>query len=220
MTGGTDTTPSTVRAFAPAGVRLLDFPERRGKAAVLNDSVPRTRGEIVMFSDANTRIDPMPPAGSSAGSAEPRMGVVGGRLVLVAPAPATGRNADGLYWKYETYLKRCEESSAPCSGQTGRSTPCGKRATSRYPRERSLTTSSPHFWLGCTAAAGSCTSPTRSPTKRRPRTSALSSSGEPGSGRAGSRVSGSLPHSSTPGKESSRSHSSRTKSSAGSARSS
>jgi cellulose synthase/poly-beta-1,6-N-acetylglucosamine synthase-like glycosyltransferase len=70
-----------------------------------------------MFSDANTRIDPVALRRLARWFADPTVGVVVGRLVLTDPA--TGRNADGLYWKYETYLKRCEGKLGALLGANG-----------------------------------------------------------------------------------------------------
>src|SRR5580692_12135490 len=52
--GSTDRTGEIVRRYAHRGVRLLDFAERRGKAAVLNDAFPELSHSIVVLSDANT----------------------------------------------------------------------------------------------------------------------------------------------------------------------
>src|SRR5580765_5205375 len=43
--GSTDGTEERARWFERAGVRVLAFGDRRGKAAVLNDVVPSARGE-------------------------------------------------------------------------------------------------------------------------------------------------------------------------------
>jgi cellulose synthase/poly-beta-1,6-N-acetylglucosamine synthase-like glycosyltransferase len=43
--------------------------------------------------------------------------VVCGRLVLTDPA--TGRNVDSLYWKYETFLKKCESRLGALLGSNG-----------------------------------------------------------------------------------------------------
>src|SRR5947209_12190007 len=51
--GCSDRTAEVVRRYQKHGVRLLDYAERRGKATVLNDSIPRVRGEVVILSDAN-----------------------------------------------------------------------------------------------------------------------------------------------------------------------
>jgi cellulose synthase/poly-beta-1,6-N-acetylglucosamine synthase-like glycosyltransferase len=49
--------------------------------------------------------------------ADPTVGSVVGRLILTDPA--TGRNADGLYWKYETFLKTCEARLGALLGANG-----------------------------------------------------------------------------------------------------
>jgi cellulose synthase/poly-beta-1,6-N-acetylglucosamine synthase-like glycosyltransferase len=115
--GSTDGTNEIVRRYADRGVKLFAYDTNRGKATVLNESVPRLRGEIVILSDANTFM-----AADAAGRlavwfADPDVGVVCGRLVLTDPA--TGRNIDSLYWKYETFLKKCESQLGALLGSNG-----------------------------------------------------------------------------------------------------
>src|SRR5205807_273975 len=95
--GCADQTAALVRRYADRGVRLLEYPRRRGKTTVLNDSIPQLRGEIVMFSDANTYTEPAAVCNLVRWFREPAVGAVCGKLVLTDPA--TGKNADGLYWK-------------------------------------------------------------------------------------------------------------------------
>src|SRR5271157_491477 len=52
LDGCTDATAAIVRRYESQGVRLLDFPERRGKSAVLNNAMAEVGGEIVLLSDA------------------------------------------------------------------------------------------------------------------------------------------------------------------------
>ena len=115
--GSADATNEIVRRYADRGVRLFAFPVNRGKAAVLNDSVPRLRGEIVVLSDANTRMNPDSVRQLATWFADPAVGVVCGKLIL--SDSTTGRNADGLYWKYETFLKECESRLGALLGCNG-----------------------------------------------------------------------------------------------------
>jgi cellulose synthase/poly-beta-1,6-N-acetylglucosamine synthase-like glycosyltransferase len=115
--GSSDATAAIARRFAGQGVRLLESPTRRGKAAMLNAAFPALRGEIVLLSDANTFIEPRALGKLVRWFADPRIGVVCGRLVLTDPA--TGRNVDGLYWQYETFLKRCEARLGGLLGANG-----------------------------------------------------------------------------------------------------
>jgi cellulose synthase/poly-beta-1,6-N-acetylglucosamine synthase-like glycosyltransferase len=113
----TDETAELVRRYADRGVRLLEFDIRRGKAGVLNRSIPQLTGQIVLLSDANTDLDPIAVRKLVRWFDDPNIGVVCGRLVLTDPQ--TGQNADGLYWRYETMLKRSEARLDALLGANG-----------------------------------------------------------------------------------------------------
>lgn len=115
--GSTDGTNEIVRRFVGPRVRLLEFAPRRGKAATLNGAVRQLRGELVMFSDANTFWDASAARALARWFAEPATGVVCGRLQLVDPA--SGNNVDSLYWRYENFLKRCEARLGVLLGANG-----------------------------------------------------------------------------------------------------
>jgi cellulose synthase/poly-beta-1,6-N-acetylglucosamine synthase-like glycosyltransferase len=115
--GSVDKTPEIVRRYADRGVRLLDYVRRRGKAATLNAAFSELKGEIVLLSDANTFTDTTAARKIVRWFADPQVGVVCGRLVLTDPE--TGGNADSLYWKYETFLKRCEGRLGALLGSNG-----------------------------------------------------------------------------------------------------
>src|SRR5262249_22664590 len=87
--GSTDATAEIVRGFVDKGVRLLDYRENRGKATVLNLSVPECRGQFVVFSDANTFFEADAIRHLMRWFVEPAIGAACGRLVLTDPT--TGR---------------------------------------------------------------------------------------------------------------------------------
>lgn len=115
--GSTDRTNEIVRSYERYGVKLVACPVRRGKAALLNDAIPQLGGEIVMLSDANTFTHATAAQRLAAWFRDPQIGVVCGRLVLTDPA--TGKNVDSLYWKYETFLKKCEGRLGALLGANG-----------------------------------------------------------------------------------------------------
>ena len=115
--GSTDGTVDIVNAVKNERVRVMAFAENRGKAAVLNDAVAAARGEVVLLSDANTMMDPSAAQLIARRFSNPRVGVVCGRLVLIDPA--SGRNVDGVYWKYETFLKHSEARLGALLGANG-----------------------------------------------------------------------------------------------------
>lgn len=115
--GCSDRTAEIVRKYADRGVRLIEYGVRRGKATVLNETVPQLCGEIVIFSDANTQTAPDAARRLVAWFQDSKVGAVCGRLVLTDPAG--GRNVDSLYWKYETFLKHQESGLGALLGANG-----------------------------------------------------------------------------------------------------
>jgi cellulose synthase/poly-beta-1,6-N-acetylglucosamine synthase-like glycosyltransferase len=115
--GSADETATIVRRYADRGVVLLDYKARRGKASVLNAAVATLDSELVLLSDANTHMNPDAARKIARWFANPAVGAVCGRLTLTDSA--TGANADGVYWKYETFLKKCEGRLGALLGSNG-----------------------------------------------------------------------------------------------------
>jgi cellulose synthase/poly-beta-1,6-N-acetylglucosamine synthase-like glycosyltransferase len=121
--GSTDDTAHIVRSLAQkegqGRVRLMEFPENRGKIVALNDAVPNLRGEIVVFSDASSMLAANSVRELAANFADPRVGAASGVYqVLNADAAKLGRQED-LYWKYETFLKLQEAKVGTLTGAHG-----------------------------------------------------------------------------------------------------
>jgi cellulose synthase/poly-beta-1,6-N-acetylglucosamine synthase-like glycosyltransferase len=118
--GSDDGTVEICSAFAPR-VRTLAFETRRGKAGALNAALREVANHgddtIVVFSDANTMMERDSLLRLVRWFAEPDVGVVCGRLIL--EEATSGRNADGAYWRYETFLKRCEGRLGGLLGANG-----------------------------------------------------------------------------------------------------
>ncbi len=51
--GSTDRSVSIIKASVDPRVHIVDYPENRGKTAVLNETIPQLRGEIVVLTDAS-----------------------------------------------------------------------------------------------------------------------------------------------------------------------
>jgi cellulose synthase/poly-beta-1,6-N-acetylglucosamine synthase-like glycosyltransferase len=100
----TDRTDEIVAGYAPS-VRLIRAP-RGGKVVAQNLAVRETDAEIVAFSDANATWAPDALRKLVRNFADPGVAYVFGRLSLRG---AAGGNREGLYWRYETWL-RAQES--------------------------------------------------------------------------------------------------------------
>jgi cellulose synthase/poly-beta-1,6-N-acetylglucosamine synthase-like glycosyltransferase len=115
--GSDDGTCEVVRRYESGNVRLLDFPQRRGKANVLNDALSQIPSPIVLLSDANTFTDAVAAKALVRWFSDEQVGAVCGKLVLTDPA--SGKNVDSLYWKYETFLKIQESRLGALLGSNG-----------------------------------------------------------------------------------------------------
>ena len=153
--GSTDRTNEIVRRYANYGVRLLAYARTAGRRRSSTSRCPRLAGEIVLLSDANTHMAPDAVRRLAAWFRDPDVGVVCGRLVLTDPR--TGQNVDGLYWKYETFLKKCESRLGALLGSNGGIYAIRKDLSRSSARARSSTTSSSRSTPSGTRAAGSFT---------------------------------------------------------------
>ena len=96
-------------------VRLLDCP-RGGKVAAQNRAVRGTESEVVAFSDANATWAPDALRRLVANLADPEVAYVCGRLRL---EDAAGSNREGLYWRYELWLREQESRLGSVTGGNG-----------------------------------------------------------------------------------------------------
>ncbi|GAB4424760.1 MAG: hypothetical protein OHK0039_42140 [Bacteroidia bacterium] len=89
--GSTDDTPQRVAACA--GVRLMHSPERRGKIAAVHRAMQEVDTPIVVFSDANTLLNPEAIERMVRHYQDPGMGVVAGEKRVMAASSDTASAA-------------------------------------------------------------------------------------------------------------------------------
>jgi poly-beta-1,6-N-acetyl-D-glucosamine synthase len=118
--GSTDATADIARRYAPDGVQTAAFEMRRGKPAVLNDVVPKARGEIVVLADARQQFEPETVRALVAPFADPTVGAVSGELMLTDGRGSTGVGRGvGFYWRYEKLIRKSESRVDSTIGATG-----------------------------------------------------------------------------------------------------
>jgi cellulose synthase/poly-beta-1,6-N-acetylglucosamine synthase-like glycosyltransferase len=117
--GSTDETESIVRQFAFRGVRLLALP-RGGKAKALNAAVAATRGEILVFSDANSMFERGALRALVAPFADPEVGGVAGDQRYDGSSSSHGADVgERRYWDLDRWLKRAESQAGCVISATG-----------------------------------------------------------------------------------------------------
>lgn len=115
--GSTDATKDIAVEFAGSGVQLLLIP-RSGKAAALNSAVPRLSGEILVLTDVRQDLDAQSLRYLVAPFHDQNVGVVSGELTL--RSGTTQGEADvGLYWTYESWIRRNLSTLDSMFGATG-----------------------------------------------------------------------------------------------------
>jgi cellulose synthase/poly-beta-1,6-N-acetylglucosamine synthase-like glycosyltransferase len=109
--GSTDRTAEIARKTVHPSFRFLDFPERRGKLAVLTDAVSRARGELVVLTDTSAILAPDALRKAAANFADPTVGVVCGRYRIAREATpsldARGESERG-YFEFEIFQRIAE----------------------------------------------------------------------------------------------------------------
>lgn len=112
--GSTDATSQIVNSFADDDrLVFIDLPERKGKANALNHGVETANGEIIVFSDASIVLEEQalwelvrPFAGTNVGCVSGEDRIEGG-------------GGEGLYGKYELFLRRQESTLGSIVGASG-----------------------------------------------------------------------------------------------------
>ena len=113
-TDGTDEIVERMAAAEPR-IALVHCP-RAGKVAAQNLAVAGSKAKIVAFSDANASWAPDALTKLVRNFADPEVAYVCGRLSLRRP---DGTNREGVYWRYETWLREQESLAGSVTGGNG-----------------------------------------------------------------------------------------------------
>ena len=117
--GSTDGTDDIVAAFNNPRVTLLRQEPRQGKTIALNRGVAAARGDIIVFSDANSRYDRSAVRRLVAAFEDPAVGYVTGRLIYDDPGATAIGGGSGLYMQYENWVRRLESRTGSIVGVNG-----------------------------------------------------------------------------------------------------
>jgi len=83
--------------------------ERKGKSAALNDTVLRiAKGDIVIFTDATTFLEKDAVKKLVRNFSDKRVGAVCGKVFYTNPDDSSISRSEGIYWKYDEFLKKKE----------------------------------------------------------------------------------------------------------------
>jgi cellulose synthase/poly-beta-1,6-N-acetylglucosamine synthase-like glycosyltransferase len=116
LDGSSDGTRQIVERFASEGVRLLDLP-RAGKLTAQNEAAATTTADVLAFSDANSLWEPDALRHLVRNLADTDVGYVCGQLRL--DDADNGGSREGLYWRYELWLREKESACGSITAGNG-----------------------------------------------------------------------------------------------------
>jgi cellulose synthase/poly-beta-1,6-N-acetylglucosamine synthase-like glycosyltransferase len=101
-------------------VTLVYSQERRGKAAAIQHGLHENKAPFVVFTDANTMLNPSSIRIIAQLFMNPNVGCVSGeKRVAARVAGEAAAEGEGLYWKYESTLKRWDSELYSAMGAAG-----------------------------------------------------------------------------------------------------
>ncbi len=115
--GSNDATAAIVRSHFPAGVRLVELPERRGKHHAQMVARDASHGDILVFSDSSIYLEADALQNIVANFADPAVGCVSSEDRVLAAAH--GWLGEASYLGYEMWLRRLETRAGSLVGASG-----------------------------------------------------------------------------------------------------
>jgi cellulose synthase/poly-beta-1,6-N-acetylglucosamine synthase-like glycosyltransferase len=116
--GSTDNTVNLLSQYK--GITIVNNKERKGKAQAINHGIKETDAPVVVFTDANTHISHAAIKEMVKLFADEKTGCVTGekRISMAGKQRAVGAG-EGLYWQYESLIKRLESKTGSVMGAVG-----------------------------------------------------------------------------------------------------
>lgn len=115
--GSSDDTASILRRRAGGRIKVLLLEQRGGKSAALHAALPLATGEVLVFCDLRQRLEPGSLRALCAALGGGDLAVAGG-LLRFREGPS-GSAAVGVYWRFESWLRRMEAASGSVVGVSG-----------------------------------------------------------------------------------------------------
>lgn len=115
--GTTDRTNQLLAEYKD--VKILFHPARKGKTAALNRGMQYVNTPIVVFTDANTMLNKEAIREIVRQFSDPKVGCVAGEKRVEIHTAQGATAGEGIYWKYESALKRLDDRLYSAVGAAG-----------------------------------------------------------------------------------------------------
>jgi poly-beta-1,6-N-acetyl-D-glucosamine synthase len=114
-----DKTNEIVKNYEKNGVKLFAYEGREGKQYTIYRTIPHCKGEIIVLTDANGIFEKDALRKLVRNFADKRIGCVSGLLKYVNVLNDSFGENEGIYWKYETFVKKLESNLFSLLGANG-----------------------------------------------------------------------------------------------------
>jgi cellulose synthase/poly-beta-1,6-N-acetylglucosamine synthase-like glycosyltransferase len=114
-----DKTDDIVRSIKDRRVRIIRQEPRAGKTSALNLAVPQAKGEIVIFSDANSLYAPNTIQRLVTNFSDPSVGYVTGKMIYTTTDGTVIGDGCSAYMRYENRLREIETRLGSIIGVDG-----------------------------------------------------------------------------------------------------
>lgn len=115
--GSTDNSVDVLEKYHQ--VQVLHQPVRNGKAAAENRAMEKVRADFVVFCDANTALCKDAIKHIVKHFADEKVGAVSGEKRVASDTNNASSSGEGLYWKYESWLKKQDSDLHTTAGAAG-----------------------------------------------------------------------------------------------------
>lgn len=116
--GSSDDTNERLKAYPD--VEIIFTPERKGKTAALNHGLSMVKSPITVMTDANTMVNTGAIKEIVRLMQDPKVACVAGeKRVMARHEGQAAAEGEGLYWKYESALKRMDSELYSAMGAAG-----------------------------------------------------------------------------------------------------
>ena len=100
-------------------IQLMAYDVREGKTGLINKTIPKLKGEIIIFSDASAMLAVNALKELISPFKDPKIGSVSGLYILRDATSTSRAEGEGFYWHYETFLKTNESTFYSILGAHG-----------------------------------------------------------------------------------------------------
>jgi biofilm PGA synthesis N-glycosyltransferase PgaC len=115
--GSTDRSAELVAEYSK--IKLLHNPERKGKISAVHRAMQQVKTEVVVFTDANTFLNPEALVYLCRHYADLKVGAVAGEKRVAIEDSTDATAGEGFYWKYESKLKAWDSELHSVVGAAG-----------------------------------------------------------------------------------------------------